>query len=298
MLITGGSGDLGRVLIPALTKRSHRVTVLDTRAPTFPPPPGVEVVLGSITDRETVESAVRASDAIIHVAALHGIHEFRKTHDEYAFWDVNVTGTFNLLEAASRTGVRRFLFISSTSVDEWPHLYGSSKVMAEEIARTYSARHEMNVVTLRPRAFIPHWNKEVYSSYVEWAQWFWGGAVHIADVARATLSGLDYVNSEDRRPYHALTIDGAYDYSDDDLRDWDKEGRGTTFLKYYSPYLPIVRRYDLDPAKKPKKRPHPQAGVILGYSPQFSLLHLLQELERFGSEGPPEEEVNSLISTL
>jgi len=283
VLLTGGGGDLGRLLVPALIARGDEPVIFDLRSPSRP------AILGSITDRRAVRHALEGAECVIHIAALHGIHEFRRTHNEYDFWDVNVTGTFNVFQGAAEAGIKKMLFISSTSVEEWPGVYGSSKIHGEEIARTYSQRHEMNVLTLRPRAFIPPWNKEVYSSYIDWARWFWGGAVHIVDVVNAILAGLDYISSAQRKPHRCITLDGAYEYSESDLREWDREGKGTTFLKYCPEYLPLVKRYDLDPSRKPKRMSDPQVEEILGVTPTFSLRTLLFELEEFGEEGPSEE---------
>ena len=51
----------------------------------------------------------------------------------------------------------------------------------------------MNVITLRPRGFIPFWDRDVYARYSDWARWFWKGAVHIDDVAAAVILSLDLV---------------------------------------------------------------------------------------------------------
>ena len=66
----------------------------------------------------------------------------------------------------------------------------------QEIAQRYVEHHNINVLTLRPRAFIPYWNKTVYSSFVEWAKWFWKGAVHINDVAQAVMQGIDLISTK------------------------------------------------------------------------------------------------------
>jgi len=52
----------------------------------------------------------------------------------------------------------------------------------------------MNVITLRPRGFIPFWDRDAYTKYSEWARWFWKGVVHIDDVAAAVILSLDLVS--------------------------------------------------------------------------------------------------------
>jgi nucleoside-diphosphate-sugar epimerase len=284
VLLTGGAGDLGTVLTPALEQRRDTPIRLDIV------PPGDRrgvYVAGSILDRACLASALHGVDCVVHIAAWHGIHETTGRKDAYDFWDLNVTGTFNVFEAAVRAGVTQVVFISSTSIRHRHSLYGHTKVLAEEIAHTYAVRHAMQVVTLRPRGFIPHWNRATYASFVEWAQWFWRGAVHIDDVVQAVLKSLDLLATTTLEDDLVLAVDGAYDYTDEDLQQWDDDGPGTTFRKYYPQYYDLAVRYGLDPAAKPHKLDITATQQWLEYMPRYSLQNLLEELERYGTTGPP-----------
>jgi len=156
---------------------------------------------------------------VVHMAAWHGIHETTGAKDVYAFWDLNVTGTMNVFEAAHRAGVTQLVYLSSTSVRNYASLYGQTKVLGEAIAQTYRTRHGMQVVILRPRGFIPHWNRATYASFVAWLQWFWRGAVHIEDVAHAVVRSLDFLATTVGAPPGALVVDGAYEYT---AADWPR----------------------------------------------------------------------------
>ena len=284
ILLTGGSGDLGTVLAPQLTHRGDTPIIFDVRSPqtqtaVYHP--------GSILNRDQLAAAMNGVDVVVHIAAWHGIHEVRGEKDVFDFWDLNVTGTMVVLETAVRANVQNIVHISSTSVDEWPGIYGSSKTMAEDLVRTYAARHGLNAIILRPRAFIPHWNKATYANYVEWAKWFWKGAVHIDDVAQATLQSIDLLVNETLASPPALVIDGAYEFSMADLADWDADGSGSSFARVYPEYVDLVSRYELDPAVKPRPLDISETRRLLGYEPQYSLRHLLQELDRYGLDGPP-----------
>jgi hypothetical protein len=90
-------------------------------------------------------------------------HEDRGEKNAYDFFDLNVRGTFEVFEAAASLGVDKIIFISTTSVYRPDTLYGRSKILAELIAEDYRAPRHMNVVTLRPRGFIPHWDRDVYA---------------------------------------------------------------------------------------------------------------------------------------
>jgi nucleoside-diphosphate-sugar epimerase len=287
VFLTGGSGDLGQVLSRQLEARGDVPVRFDVRPPRSSR--GL-YVQGSILDRETLQQSLQGTDCVVHIAGWHGIHEATGAKTVYEFWDLNVTGTFYVFEAAVRAGVRQFVHISSTSVHHWAGVYGHTKVLGEEVARAYAQRHRMKVITLRPRAFIPPWNRGVYRSFVEWAKWFWRGAVHIEDVSQAVVRALDLLVRSPLAAPLVLTVDGAYDYTDDDLRNWDREGPGTTFRKYYAEYYEVAVRHGLDPGLKPEKLDISETRHWLGYEPHYSLKNVLVELARFGEAGPPAPE--------
>jgi nucleoside-diphosphate-sugar epimerase len=284
ILLTGGSGDLGQVLSKELEIRGDIPVRLDVRTPKYNR--GV-YIQGSILDRPLLRRSLEGIDCIVHIAAWHGIHDVTKAKNVYDFWDLNVTGTFNVFEAAVEAGIKRIVHISSESVSDWSGIYGHTKVLGEEIARVYAKRHRMQVLTLRPRAFIPWWNREVYRSFVEWARWFWPGAVHIEDVNQAVIQAIDLLARQSFSSPLVLNVDGAYEYTDEDLNAWDINGPSTTFRKYYGEYHDMVLSYGLNPAQKPEKLIISETRRWLGYEPHYSLKNLLMELKQFGDMGPP-----------
>lgn len=282
VLLTGGSGDLGRVLTPLIEQAGDVALRLDVR----PPADGRGIYRpASILDRAALGAAVNGVDAVVHIAAWHGIHEALGQKTRTDFWDVNVTGTFNVFEAARQAGVQKVVFISSTSVYDTDQFYGDTKRLAEQVAQIYVTRYGMNVITLRPRAFIPHWNTAVYANYVEWAKWFWGGAVHIDDVAQAVMLSLDLMRAG-AVEYAALDLDSAYEYTPDDLAQWDADGPGSTFRRVYPQYVELAAQYGLPIAQKPRRLDMAETERRLGYAPRFSLGTLLAELAAFGLDGP------------
>ncbi len=284
ILLTGGAGDLGQVLSKTLDLRGDIPVCLDVRTPMNH---RGEYIEGSILDRPLLKHRLEGIDCIVHIAAWHGIHEVTKAKNPYEFWDLNVTGTFNMFEAAAEAGIESFVYLSSTSIRDELSVYGHTKVLGEEIARTYAQRHGMRVIILRPRAFIPYWNKSVYSSFVEWAKWFWPGAVHIDDVNQAVVKAVDLLAQQSLTAPLTLDVDGAYEYTDEDFDNWDANGPGTTFRKYYPEYYDLALSYGLNPAQKPKKLDISKTRLWLGYEPQYSLRNLLMELDQFGEKGPP-----------
>jgi nucleoside-diphosphate-sugar epimerase len=286
VLLTGGSGNLGQTLVPKLLVEGHTPVILDVRAPQ-PLREGAVFIEGSVLDRSKLTEIFRDCDCIVHIAAWHGIHEDSGEKNAYDFFDLNVRGTFEVFEAAASVGIGKVIFISTTSVYRPGTRYGSSKILAERIAEDYRTHRLMNVVTLRPRGFIPYWDQAVYAKYSDWARWFWKGAVHIDDVATAVILSLGLLSRRHIDQPLVLTLDSAYEYTDADLGHWDAEGPGSTFRRYYPEYYDLVLSYGLDPALKPTKLDISETVRWLGYKPAYSLANLLSELAAFGDSGPP-----------
>jgi nucleoside-diphosphate-sugar epimerase len=287
VLLTGGSGNLGQTLVPMLLDQGDTPVILDVLAPRDLKKEAV-FIEGSILDRAKLTEIFRGCDCIVHIAAWHGIHESRGDKNSYDFFDLNVRGTFEVFEAAASVGISKIIFISTTSVYRPDTRYGSSKILAELIAEDYRKHRKINVIALRPRGFIPYWDRDVYASYSDWARWFWKGAVHIDDVAAAVILSLQLISRRHPGQQLVLTLDSAYEYTDADLDHWDADGAGSTFKKYYAEYHDLALSYGLDPALKPTKLDISETVRWLGYKPTYSLASLLSELAAHGDRGPPQ----------
>lgn len=284
IFLTGGSGDLGKVLAYRLEKRGDLALRFDVKQPqdSFG-----QYIQGSILDRKALSKNLTSMDCIVHIAAWHGFHEFTQQKNVYDFWDLNVTGTFNVFQTALENNVKNIIFISSESVADKNGIYGWTKILSEQIAERYFDQHKLNVLTLRPRAFIPYWNHDVYQSFVEWVKWYWKGAVHINDVASAVIQSIDLLAGKSLQEHLILPVDGGYEYTENDLENWDQNASGETFRKYYSEYFELATKYCLDPTLKPTKQDISQTKKCLGYTSSYSLKNVLKELADYGKKGPP-----------
>jgi len=284
ILLTGGSGDLGRVLSPMLVDKGWDVLRFDIRAPQDQ---HGQFLQGSVLDRDAIHEACKGVDAIVHIAAWHGIHEMRKEKSLHEFLSLNVGGTINVLDAAIKNDIPRVVYISSTSAEDKSGVYGPTKAMAETIVQTYVEAHDLSVISLRPRAFILHWNREVYEDFVAWVRWFWPGAVHIDDVAKGVELALERLFKSLDGQQHILPLDAKYEYSRDDLAHWDAKGPGSSFIQHYAEYRRLAEEHGLDISLKPKPIDIARSKELLGYTPEYSLKKLLEELKNFGAAGPP-----------
>src|SRR5262245_21055641 len=111
VLVTGGNGFLGRALVSELKGRGHQVSSAGRRPSPELAAQGVRTLTCDLRNREHVERAVEGQEAVVHAAALTGIHGPRAD-----FVRTNVEGTRFVLEACRASGVKRLVYTSSPSV--------------------------------------------------------------------------------------------------------------------------------------------------------------------------------------
>ena len=141
VLVTGASGFIGRTLVARLAADGHRVRALARQPAAVPSLAGVEACAGDLLDADSLDRAVRGTEAIVHLACATGVA------DEALVRRVNVGGTRALLEAAKRHGVRRFVFVSTISATrERMGPYGRTKREGEALV----ADSGLEWVTVRP----------------------------------------------------------------------------------------------------------------------------------------------------
>lgn len=172
VLVTGADGFIGSHVAEVLVRSGHEVRALAQY--NFSGSAGwldyvnqdvassVEVRLGDIRDRSFVESLVKGSDAVMHLAALVGIPYSYHAPDSYV--DTNVQGTMNLLNAARNADVQHFIHTSTSEVygtaesvpmDEKHPLraqspYAASKIAADQMALSYFRSFGTPVTVIRP----------------------------------------------------------------------------------------------------------------------------------------------------
>ncbi|MEJ2615632.1 MAG: NAD-dependent epimerase/dehydratase family protein [Ignavibacteriaceae bacterium] len=177
-LVTGGAGFLGINLIRFLYDKNHEVVSLDIAGFDYPDiKDKIRVIQGDIRDKETVNTAMKDVDIIVHTAAalpLYNINDIFST---------DIEGTRNLLEAAKANKVKRFIHISSTAVygipDHHPLYeddkldgvgpYGKAKIFAEQACLEF--REEgMCVPIIRPKSFVGPERLGVFDLLFDWAK--------------------------------------------------------------------------------------------------------------------------------
>lgn len=164
VLVTGGSGFVGRELLGVLHAHGHvvRALVRSEQAAAVVEARGAQAVRGDLTSPTALSTVCEGVDAVVHLAAHVADHG-----DTRLFYEVNVEGTRAIIEAARRSGARRFIHISTEAVlldgaplcdvDESRALpakpigaYAWSKGLAEQLVREAS-RPGFTTLVLRPR---------------------------------------------------------------------------------------------------------------------------------------------------
>lgn len=160
-VLTGAAGRVASCLRPALAGRVARLRLLDLEA-VATAGRGEEAAACDLRDLDGLTAALAGAAGAIHLGGLADEAPFADLAD------VNIAGTFNLLEAARRGGARRVVFASTNHVTglypsgvtvspEMPtrpdSLYGASKVAGEALCRLYSEKFGLAVACIRIGTF-------------------------------------------------------------------------------------------------------------------------------------------------
>ncbi|MEM7204416.1 MAG: NAD(P)-dependent oxidoreductase [Planctomycetota bacterium] len=204
--VTGGEGFLGRYIIDAMGE-GYELDVTDVSSL-------------DVTDQAATTKRLAAAkpDVVCHLAGLTGAGA--SLEDPRRFFEVNLTGTVNVLEACRQAGVGGFVFLSSLTVhgqtesgtvdEDSPrrprHPYAGSKAAAELVVETYARCHQIRSAILRPTLIAGEGQREsnAVTEFLEQAgrgeaiELFGDGShqrewLHPSDVGTAVRAAVDYV---------------------------------------------------------------------------------------------------------
>lgn len=218
VLLTGAAGLVGR---PAydLLRENHEVTALDLR-----PVEGVpEALQVDVLDLAAMTEAVAGHDAVVNTIMAPD----PSYGDGGPGFTINVSGMYNLLEAARSCGVRRFVHTSSGAVhtgyaedvrlthDLYPLKasgpYTLSKVLQEELARNFHEQHGMSIACVRPWIIIDA-ERMVTTDGTPVTGCSWG-TIDCRDVASCLVCALEATDIG-YECFYAMASPGAYERTD------------------------------------------------------------------------------------
>jgi len=171
--LTGGTGLVGRVLLPLLLERGHRLRCLVRPKPgrTLPERDGLEWVSGRLDELEPIEELVHGADLILHMAYLHPDASPVPGRSVEEHWvRTNYLGSMRLLERTAATACKQMIYVSTLAVyggdpnqdplgerferDEtfplWPlDFYGAMRAGVEKMVITASHAFGLNTSVFR-----------------------------------------------------------------------------------------------------------------------------------------------------
>jgi len=201
VLVIGGSGFVGRLILPFLAKE-FSLTVFDLK----PPPNGPwKYICADVQNRKVLESASKSMNALLYMA-MGSINPSDHVTTSY---DVNVKGLHLALEAARQAGIKRAVYTSTVSVYDWHDdlttgvtdkeevppraktVYGLTKHLGEQVCQFFHDRYNLSVLVLR--LFFPvsieERRTEPFKGLVDCR-------TVASDLARAVISSLKSTHSE------------------------------------------------------------------------------------------------------
>ena len=164
ILLTGASGTLGRIIVPALADAGYRLQLTDLTLFPDPLPYGVGFAAADLTDKDALAAA--CPDDVTDIIHFGGIN----TEMSYeAILNANIFGTLNLFEVARMRGARVIFASSNHTIGFHPRgqtltiddpyrpdgFYGLSKAYAELLGRMFYDKHSVESVHLRIGSCLP-----------------------------------------------------------------------------------------------------------------------------------------------
>jgi len=268
VLITGSSGRIGKAIAALLIKK-HQVLGLDIK------PGNYTTFIEDISDKKGTILCVEGMDAIIHCAGLLTPHV--GIESEKKFWEVNVCGTENLINACLIHGVKRFVFTSTTSVygdamvnsknavwvteelNPRPRdIYDETKLAAETLGFNASLKG-LSFLSLRMSRCFPE-REDLMTIYRLYR------GVDERDVAKAhelalfaSIKNYEVLNISCQTPFQSHDIVDLYGKADQVIKKYFPWAEEEFFKRGWIFPRVIDRVYVIDKAKK-----------ILGYNPSYN----------------------------
>ena len=209
VVITGGSGLLGRDVIKEFIEHGYEVLNVDRK---YPKEALCRTLITDLTDLGEVYGALAGADAVVHLAAIPVAY----SHPNEVTFENNVMSTYNILEAAGNLGIQKAVISSSESSygicfsrqnlkpqyvpidEEHPQLpeesYGLSKIVNEQTADMIHRRTGIQVVSFRLGNVI---SPEMYDNFPEF--------IHNPEQRKTIL--WSYIDTRDAAVAYRLAIE-------------------------------------------------------------------------------------------
>lgn len=259
ILITGASGSVGSGAVEILSP-DHEVRLSDVMPVDTPH----TFYQADVRTPGALDAASEGVEVIIHTPAYHGIHMGKRSEQE--FYDLNITGTFNMFQSAVLQKVRRIVWLSSMSY-YGSDFYAYTKKIGEQLCRFYHERHGIEVIMLRPADFTP------YRDFLHYGERMLHGGVDRRDVIQAVVRAISCTSSFGG--YHIVrwdpfTEEDVKAYSESPLEIWDKAYPGAK---------ETIRKHGFQLPKQIHTSDLAKEQLELGYEPRYNFGTFMKEYE-------------------
>jgi len=280
VLVTGASGVAGRATVRQLLAAGFSVRMADVGAPPagFE---GVEFLRCDTRSPQDADAAVAGCDAVVHLAAWHCAHN--PPVSDPTIFAVNVDGTFYILEACRKHGVKTVAYASSMAYGHGG-VYSVTKVIGEDLCRTYHNMLRIPIAMLRYHDFVP-------KPYLAFGEKLLRNGVDAEDVAASNVASITaglagkyglfrtIVHSN-----HGLSADARADFATHGKAWCEAQLPGSTAL---------IEKYGLSLPQGVEQHDLSEAETVLGWTPKVSFLSFLKDLAARKARG---EDVRALWS--
>ncbi len=279
--ITGAGGNAGQAIARVAANAGFRLRLADVV------PPAADVLaLGEFVRCDTrtvtdVQQVVAGADAVIHLAAWHSAH--RPPVSDATIFAVNIDGTFNVFEACRAEGVQAIVYASSMAYG-WSSVYGLTKVLGEEMCRSYHEITGAAIAMLRYHEFVP-------APYLTFGPRLLRNGVDRQDVADATVAALQ--GALDRRfGLFKTIVHTDHGIPAEVLADFP--ALGPDWLESRVPGArSLIETYDLPLPQTVEQHDLSEAANLLGWRPTIGFVEFLEDLKQRDARG---EDVRALFS--
>jgi nucleoside-diphosphate-sugar epimerase len=272
VLVTGGAGVAGQAVSRLLLDGGHTVRMVDVG----PPPKGFEGAEYQRCDTRTpddVRRAVSGMDGVVHLAAWHCAHH--PPVSDPTIFAVNVDGTFNVFEACRAEGIQSFVYASSMAFG-WGGVYGVTKVIGEDLCRSYHEMTGMAVAMLRYHDFVP-------KPYLDFGTKLLRNGVDARDVASATVASLEAASR--RQIGLFLTIVHTAHHMPSEVVG-DFRTHGPDWCETQMPgAAALIAKYNMSLPDRVEQHDMSEAERLTGWMPRFGFMEFLHDLQARDARG-------------
>jgi len=261
--VIGSEGYLGRALCRSLS-HVFEVRRVDVNCPNEP-----NTLRGDVRSQEDAERAVDGVDIVVHLAAYHGGYLPAPT-DETRF-DVNVVGTFRILQACLKKNVRRLVWASSIAAMDRSRIYSITKVVGEDLCDYYHEGHDFQIAMMRYGSFTS-------CDLVTYGLRLLSDGVDRRDCVEATMRAVNLM-SKGKPLFGRYIVMPLHPYSAEEQRRFgeawkdilrQRDSVNVDMVQRYGIRIPqFLSQYDLSSTSKD-----------LGFTPQHNFDTFLAELKR------------------